>query len=510
MSYRNNILPFNNNLSTDQSNPPSLSDPMIWQKYHGEYVGLSEDLKPFVNVLPGLGDIVYSTIPCHIISWLYASGDPVHRFNSLEESRQMLDIQLEEFLRRDVPVYLSDFIDFFDIKWAKGGNLFANVRQGNLYDCVERTMSLLAQIKSSTRMKSLIEGALVHAKPEQLKAMVYAGEFELRDEEGQLRQRKSSLKNDEKEDFQIYDEGVTDENEGKTNFKETPRCRGVHSKSNLDEVSLSESQNEFIASMMTSEEEQSAVLEDVQRLAASIEVPEILILRPTLGTDGGSDIGISVSDHFGDSRFTESIKIDESLNKSDDPMSTNSDREAGDTSAEAMLNLLEEFTEPEISPAASPMDIDPVEEVVALDTERMSPKELTPMEIDSIQQEPVMCPEYKTAHQLIGQPEEVGEAQSRCDGLHQKPKIHKDEDGNEKQGSEKRRKIRELVEKAKRWASLSRKSGDKKFASEKGKQKEEEEALVTTTAPTKKRKSEDKNDDSDTDHEDEKLKEEDQ
>ncbi|KAK6538370.1 hypothetical protein TWF694_011250 [Orbilia ellipsospora] len=396
LSYRNNILAFNATLGIDPAEQPSLSNPQICQKYHEQYVGLSEDLKPFVKVFPGLADIVYNTIPCHIVSWLYASGDPVERFNHLEESRRMLDVQLEEFIRRDLPVYLSDFTDYFDIKWARGGNLFARVRKGSLYDCIERLMSFLAQIQKSPRMKDLLQGALFHAQAEQLKIMLQAGKFELRDEVGQLRRPKSATKEEEKEAIKIYDEGTSDENEDRSGYTES--IRGIEPRPKIDEISLSESQNEFITSMLTSDDETSAVLENVQRLAASIKVPDVLISHPMLGTDGGSDVGIPVSDDFGDSRFKENIKIDDFSNESDDSMSIDLEDERGNSSGEAMMNLLEESTEQETSPTDTPMEIDsPEAEREDLYIARMRSIRGSPMEIDSIPPEPVTCPKYKTA-----------------------------------------------------------------------------------------------------------------
>ncbi|KAF3923159.1 hypothetical protein ABW20_dc0108485 [Dactylellina cionopaga] len=207
---KNNIVLFNNTLSTDPSNPPSLSNRDIGEKYQTEYITLANHLKFFISTFPSLSDIVYNTIPCHIVSWLYASGEPIERFKRMQDGRKLLDFELEQVIRRDIPIYFSMFIDFFDIKWARNGGFFAGLKEDDLSGCVDRIEALTKEMLSGEKMEQLKrdaskknlrvsnplanktprnrEGKVWFTEPDALQNLANTGETKLRTVTGNVRE----------------------------------------------------------------------------------------------------------------------------------------------------------------------------------------------------------------------------------------------------------------------------------------------------------------------------------
>ncbi|EPS38036.1 hypothetical protein H072_8287 [Dactylellina haptotyla CBS 200.50] len=279
MQYRNNITFFNRELDAELPIQPSLTNPRICERYKFDYITLADELKPFIEIFPAFGDIVYNTIPCQIVSWLYASGDPIDRFNRLEDGRKMLDIELERILRRDFPIYFSNLIDFFEIEWIRDGGMFKDVPESSLYECVDRVMQLATDMQGSKRMWDLKLEAM--AKRDQLMEAVQAGKFELRNKRGQLRKIAPKPK-DLKNRVKIFDEEMVTKSikEGiisRVSESEERSIKGFQ----IDGTGTAEEQSETTPAIGqqetpgdASEELQLLTPELIQELAVSIEVPE--------------------------------------------------------------------------------------------------------------------------------------------------------------------------------------------------------------------------------------------
>ncbi|KAK6523365.1 hypothetical protein TWF281_001345 [Arthrobotrys megalospora] len=155
-SYCTSIVPTAQDL-LDLGTPPSIASERIYTKIQEENTKLSTELKYFLRIFPGLGCFVYDIIPVHIVGWLYAVGTAEEKYKKLVIGRTKLLVGLEVLVRRDVPIYLGEFIEYFGITsvMKREGGMFGDIPKGQLMNVAQRVVEVVEEIGGCEGMEGL-------------------------------------------------------------------------------------------------------------------------------------------------------------------------------------------------------------------------------------------------------------------------------------------------------------------------------------------------------------------